>query len=208
MWQIFIGSLILSIIHALIPHHWIPIIAISRSEKWSMKESLQAAIITGLSHMFSTIVIGIIVGFAGIKLSESYSEITHIAAPTILLVMGIIYLLLDFRQGHLHHDNTIAPSETRKTRKAILSSLSLAMFLAPCIEIEAYYFQAANFGWPGIFTVSGVYLVMTLITMSLLVYLGLKGVTKLKLTYFEHHSKRITGAVLIILGVIAYFVEF
>ena len=209
MWQIFIGSLILSLIHALIPHHWIPIIAISRTEKWNMRESMYATFITGLSHMISTIVIGIIVGFAGMKLSESYSEITHIAAPSILLLIGVIYLILDIRQGHHHHHTEIDDTlQNRKSKTAILSSLSLAMFLAPCVEIEAYYFQAANFGWPGIFTVSGVYLVMTLLFMSLLVYFGLKGVNKLKLTYFEHHSKRITGAVLILLGIIAYFVEF
>jgi hypothetical protein len=211
MWQIFLGSLLLSLIHALIPHHWIPIIAISKTEKWTNKEAIFATFITGLSHMISTIIIGIIVGFVGIKLAESYSSITSIAAPTILLVIGIIYLILDLRAGHHHHhhpDLEDAVLKNKKSKTAILTSLSLAMFLTPCVEIEAYYFQAATFGWTGIFIVSAVYLVMTLLFMFALVYLGLKGVNKLNLTYLENHAKRITGIVLIVLGIIAYFVEF
>jgi len=210
MWQIFLGSLLLSLIHALIPHHWIPIIAISKTEKWTNKEAISATFITGLSHMISTIVIGIIVGFVGIKLFEKYSSITSIVAPTILLVIGVVYLILDFRSVHHHHhfDLDDEKLKTRKSKTAIITSLSIAMFLTPCVEIEAYYFQAANFGWAGIFMVSAVYLIMTLLFMFALVYLGLNGVNKLNLGFLEHHAKRITGIVLIILGIVAYFVEF
>lgn len=210
MWQVFLGSLLLSLIHALIPHHWIPIIAISKTEKWTNREAIFATFITGLSHMVSTIVIGIIVGFIGIKLAESYSTITSIVAPTILLVIGIAYLILDLRAKHHHHHFEMEDIalKNKRSRTAILTSLSIAMFLTPCVEIEAYYFQAATFGWSGIFIVSAVYLVMTLLFMFGLVYLGLKGVNKLNLSYLERHAKRITGIVLIALGVVAYFVEF
>src|SRR5665647_3647326 len=101
MWQIFLGSLILGLIHPLFPNHWLPLIAISKTEKWSNRETVFATLITGFSHTLSTIIIGIIVGFVGIKLSESYSYITRVAAPVILLVIGIIYLFLDFR-SHRH----------------------------------------------------------------------------------------------------------
>ncbi|HLP04345.1 MAG TPA: hypothetical protein VK152_02845 [Paludibacter sp.] len=212
MWQIFIGSLLLSLIHALIPHHWLPLIAISKTEKWSNKETLLATLITGTSHMVSTIIIGIVVGFVGIKLSESYEYITRIAAPTILLGIGVVYLALDFRANrHHHHHHFSMETQYQKNKKsiaAIVSSLSLAMFLTPCVEIEAYYFQASSFGWKGIFVVSAVYLVMTLVFISLLVYLGLKGIHKFNLNFLEQHSKRITGVVLIALAAIAYFVEF
>lgn len=210
MWQIFLGSLLLSLIHALIPHHWIPLIAISKSEKWTTKETLFATFVTGLSHMVSTIIIGIIVGFVGIKLSESYSSIMSLAAPTILLGMGIIFVLLDLRSSHNHqHFNIDSEAiKNKRSKTAIITSLSLAMFFAPCIEIEVFYFQAATFGWAGIFVVSAVYLVMTLLFLFALVYLGLKGVSKFNLHFLENHSKSFTGIILILLGLVAYFVEF
>ncbi len=211
MWQIFLGSLLLSLIHALIPHHWIPLIAISKAENWTKRETFFATFITGFSHMLSTIIIGIIVGFVGIKLSENYSEITSLAAPTILLGMGIVFLILDLRSARHHHQHFDIDNEkikNRRSKTAIITSLSLAMFLTPCLEIEVFYFQAANYGWEGIFVVSAVYLVMTLLFMLLLVHLGLKGIDRFNSNFLEHHAKRITGIILIILGLIAYFIEF
>ncbi len=212
MEQILVGSLILSIIHALIPNHWIPLIAISKTEKWTNRETLFATFITGFSHTLSTIFIGIIVGFVGIKLSQNYSYITKIAAPLILIIIGIIYFVIDLKSSHHHHHHHFDVDEqklkNKKSHFAIILSLSIAMFLTPCIEIEAYYFQAATIGWLGILIVSSVYLLVTLIIMFSLVYLGLKGINKINSHYLEHHEKRITGTVLILLGLLAYFVEF
>ena len=103
MWQIILGSLVLGLIHPLFPNHWIPLIAISKTEKWSTKETVFATLITGFSHTLSTILIGVFVGFIGIKLTESYSYITRVAAPLILLFIGIIYVMLDLKSTHHHH---------------------------------------------------------------------------------------------------------
>jgi hypothetical protein len=212
MYQIFIGSLLLSLIHALIPNHWIPLIAISKTEKWTQHQTLWATLITGFSHTLSTIVIGIIIGLIGYKLSASYSIISTVAAPVILTGLGLIYVILDIRGGHHHEGNEPATSSSDKTGKAkwraILTSLSVAMFLTPCIEIEAYYFQAGTTGWTGILIVSVVYLLTTLTVMLLLVYFGMKGIQTFKSHFLEHHEKGITGTVLIAVGLVAYFVHF
>ena len=210
MWQIFIGSLLLGLIHPLVPNHWIPLIAISKTEKWTTRESVLATLLTGFSHTISTIIIGIIVGFVGIKLSENYSYITRIAAPVVLLAIGLIYIALDFRSKHHHHHFEIDKTKikAKKSKTAVLISLCIGMFLSPCIEIEAYYFQAATKGWLGILIVSSVYLIVTLTMMVALVYLGLKGINKMKSDFLERHEKLITGLLLIFLGLFAYFVEF
>lgn len=210
MWQLFLGSMLLGLIHPLFPNHWIPLIAISKTEKWTNKETIVATLITGFSHTLSTIIIGIIVGFVGIKLSESYSYITKIAAPLILFILGVLYLLLDFRSSHHHHHFEINNDtlKNRKSKTVILFTLCIGLFFSPCIEIEAYYFQAATQGWIGIFIVSLVYLILTLTIMVALVYLGLKGINKFNSHFLDHHEKAITGIVLILLGMLAYFVEF
>jgi len=210
MWQLFLGSLLLGLIHPLFPNHWIPLIAISKAEKWTNKETISATLITGFSHTLSTIIIGIVVGFVGIKLSENYSYITRIAAPLILVFIGVIYLMLDIRSSH-HHSHFELNNDSiknRKSRTAIIFTLCIGLFFSPCIEIEAYYFQAASQGWLGILVVSLVYLIMTLTIMVFLVYMGLKGVNKFNIHFLDHHEKMITGIVLILLGSLAYFVEF
>lgn len=206
MWQLFIGSLALSIIHALIPNHWIPLIAISKAEKWKMGETMFATFITAFFHLLSTIIIGVLIGFLGIKIFESYEHISHFAAPIILIGLGITYLILDYR-GKTHHNHEPVIKD-KKSKSAIITSLAIGMFFSPCIELEAYYFQAASFGTMGIFIVSMVYLIITLTLIMSLVYLGLKGMNRLSSQLMQYHAKRITGIVLIVLGTIGYFVEF
>ena len=82
------------------------------------------------------------------------------------------------------------------------------MFLTPCIEIEAYYFQAGSIGWIGILIVSAVYLLLTILVMLTLVYLGFNSMKTFNTHFLEHHEKGITGVVLIALGLLAYFIRF
>jgi nickel/cobalt transporter (NicO) family protein len=210
MWQIFFGSLLLSLIHAAIPNHWIPLIAIGKTEKWTLKETLSATLITGFSHTLSTIMIGIIVGLIGYKLSDSYNIVIEYVAPSILIVIGAFYIIADLKnqKHHIHSDleNKNTRSGTR-SRIGILVSLSAAMFLTPCVEIEAYYFQAGIIGWKGIFIVSAVYTFTTVVLMLLFVYAGFKGAQGLRSHTLEHHEKLITGTVLVGLGILAFFVK-
>ncbi len=210
MYQIFIGSLILSTIHALIPNHWLPLIALGKTEKWTQNQTLLATVITGVAHTLSTIIIGIVVGLVGYKLSEKYSLISETIAPAILIGLGLIYIAIDFSSHqHQHNKKPIVNDQKNKSRwVAILTSLSVAMFLTPCVEIEAYYFQAGTIGWIGIFIVSAVYLMTTLVVMLFLVSLGMKGVSTFKSDFLEHHEKGITGVVLVALGLLAFFVKF
>jgi len=213
MYQIFIGSLILSLIHALIPNHWLPLIAVSKTEKWTQSQTLWATVITGIAHTLSTIIIGIVVGLIGYKLAASYAVISETIAPSILIGLGLVYIVLDLRSHHHHHSHdinpdVIDPGQNKSRWITILTTLSIAMFLTPCIEIEAYYFQAGTIGWTGIIIVSAVYLLTTVLVMLFLVYWGIKGARSFKSHFLEHHEKRISGLVLISLGILALLVKF
>ena len=214
LFQIFLGSLLLSLVHASIPSHWLPLIALGKAEKWTNKETLSITAITGASHTLSTIIIGIIVGFVGFRLSESYHFITKIIAPLILIFLGFIYFILEYRHSriktshehhHIHLDEII---EKRKSKKSIVFALSVAMFFSPCLEIEIYYFTASRFGWLGISIVSTVYFFVTVLGMIFLVNFASKGVQKLNWHFLEHHDKLISGIVLLLVGLLAFFVEY
>src|SRR4030042_1222717 len=132
MWQVFIGSIVLSIIHALIPNHWLPLIAIGKTERWTQRETLSATLVTALAHIASTIIIGIAVGFIGYKLSDAFELISSIIAPSVLVILGLVYIIIDLRQANRHEHSHLTVHKSNKTRFAILASLSLAMFLSPC----------------------------------------------------------------------------
>ncbi len=208
MTQILLGSLLLSAIHALIPNHWIPLVAIGRSEGWSRSETLAFTGITGLAHVTSTILIGVVVGLLGHELSTRYSVVASVVAPAVLIGLGVIYLVLEVTGRRHHHSHFAAPErERRVSRFSLVASLSAAMFFSPCIEIEAYYFTAGAIGWPGIVAVSLVYVVVTVGGMVVLVDLGLKGAARIQSHFLEHHERGVTGLLLVGLGVLAIFVD-
>ena len=210
MIQLIIGGLVLSTIHALIPNHWIPIVAISKSEKWSRREAIEITLIIGSAHTISSIMIGIVIGLIGYRLSETLSFITNIAAPLILVILGIIFVILNKRH---HHHKTIDSKEitegSKRSKFAIISTLGIAMFFSPCLEVDAYYLTAGTLGWMGIATLSIIYLFVTVFVMIILVNLSMRGIDKLniKLHFFEHNEKAIAGVVLIVLGIFSYFIK-
>jgi hypothetical protein len=206
--QVLFGSFLLSVIHALIPSHWLPIVAVSRAQKWSRPETLVVTAVTGLAHTSSTILLGMGVGLLGHRLSDN-PALTAIVPPTVLVLLGLVYLSLDWLAGHGEHrhvDDGLLKSKTSKA--SLVATLCFAMFFSPCLEIEAYYLKAGFLGWPAVLSVSLVYLVITVLGMLLFVELGLRGATKIRAHYLEHHERQVTGLVLIALGALAFFVEF
>ena len=200
----------MSFVHAMIPNHWIPLIAIGKAESWTTRQTITATIIAGFAHTLSTVIVGVIVGFAGYRLSQSYENLISLVAPLVLIAIGIIYIIIDYIRLHHHHFNKdeLNKPKKNKSRITLLASISIAMFFSPCIELEAYFFQAGTQGWKGIILVSIIYTFITVFFMSVLVYLGTRGIDKLKWHFLEHHEKRVTGLVLIVLGLLAFFVRF
>jgi hypothetical protein len=200
------GAFVLSLLHAIIPNHWIPLVAIGRGEHWSRRETLGVTVIAGGAHILGTIIIGIIIGLVGIGISSTYEFFMEIISPIILVILGFVFIWID-RKGSHHHAEMELNGTSKKSKVAIITSLSSAMFFSPCLEIEAYYFTAGTFGWSAILGVSVIYLVITLGGMLLLVYLGFRGLERLRWTYLERHEKQVTGIVLIVLGVITYMAK-
>jgi len=208
MLQILFGSILLSLIHAAIPNHWLPVVAIGKAEKWTQRETLMVAGISGLAHTLSTVLVGITIGIIGISLSRNYAFIAESVAPAVLILLGLIYLIIDLLNHHKHTHGADTGKIRNRSKWAIITSLALAMFLSPCIEIEAYYFQAGAAGWAGILLVSVVYVIITVSGMIFLVYLGNKGVRAIQSHFLDHHEKLLSGVVLLLLGIMALCVHF
>lgn len=81
--QILIGSLVLSLLNALIPSHWLPFITIGKTERWTEVRTLAVTALAGFAHTVSTTILGLIVGRAGYELSENYHELAESVIPAV-----------------------------------------------------------------------------------------------------------------------------
>lgn len=203
MWTLIIGSLVLSVLHALIPNHWLPIIAIGRKERWSLQQTTMVTFVSGLSHALSTVLIGAIVGLVGMQLEETLSERVHLISPIILIVLGLFYIYQHHRHKHFHlHADT-----TNISRGKIVIGLVIAMFFSPCFEIEAYFLMAGAHGWQRVALLAILYTVVTVAGMVIWVRLTYQGLFKLKWHSLEHNAGIITGVTLVLTGVASFFIH-
>ena len=204
MYSIIVGSVLLSLLHAVIPNHWLPVLAIGKKENWTLREVTEVTFLSGLAHALSTIVIGIIIGYIGLQLAENVRYFTHVVAPVILVILGLFFIYQHHRHKHFHLHQIPKPA---RSKKKIIIALVVAMFLSPCMEIEAYFLLAGTKGLWAVAIIAALYLLITVTGMVLWVRLAYKGILKLNWHTLEHNSGIITGYTLVATGVIAYFIS-
>ncbi len=197
------GSLILSVLHALIPSHWLPVIAIGKRENWSHSKTMSITLLSGLAHALSTVIIGVAIGIAGQRLTQEVTFFAAYVAPTILVLLGGYYIYQHNRHRHFHLHSQ--PDAVKST--GVVWSLTLAMFLSPCLEIEAYFLLAGARGWATVAIVATLYTTVTVTGMLVWVGLIYKGLSKLNWHAVEHYSGIITGVTLLVTGIITYFIS-
>lgn len=202
MEQIIIGSLLLSVLHAVIPSHWLPIIAIGRKESWSLKEISEVTILSGLAHVISTIILGIGLAALGIELTESIESFSHFLAPLALILLGLLFIYQNHRHKHFH-----LPEPQRKSKREIIIALIISMFLSPCLEIEGYFLLAGSKGWNVVGLLVLLYSTITIIGMVVWVRFAYQGFLRLNWHAYEHNAGIITGLTLIGTGFFTFFIH-
>lgn len=205
MTSILLSGLALSILHAVIPNHWIPLVALSRKEKWSLSKTLNITAIAGGAHVLSTIFIGLLISFLSFHLTHAVEEFTAWISPALLIGLGIYFI---YQHYHHHHFHLEADGQSKSIRQQI-KIIVIAMFFSPCLEIEALYILAGQYGFFAVLWLSLVYTVVTLLGMLFWVYIVYQGLEKLNKNWhrLEHNSGIVAGIILIITGLLSFFLH-
>jgi len=204
MYQIIIGSLLISLLHAVIPNHWLPVLAIGKKEGWTLSETSRVTFVAGLAHVISTVIIGFILGLIGSKLSDHIDNFTRIIGPIVLILMGLYFVWQHYIHHHFHLHNERLE---KKTKRSIILALIVAMFFSPCLEIEAYFLLAGAKGWYFMAAIALMYSFVSIAGMLIWIRIGYKGLKKLNSHKWEHNAGIVTGIVLIVTGIISFFIN-
>ena len=197
MTSLLIGSFLISLLHAIIPNHWLPVLAIGRKEGWSLAETTRITFISGLAHVLSTVVIGLLLALIGNQLAGYIEDFSRIIGSAILI-----------RQHYTHHHFHVNEKQLNtKSKKGLLISLVIAMFLSPCMEIEAYFLVAGNNGWHQFIIIALLYSTISISGMLIWVRVAYKGMLRLNWHKLEHNAGIITGGILIATGILSFFIH-
>lgn len=200
MSTLLIGSFLLSIFHALIPSHWLPVLAIGRQEGWSKRHTLWITFVTGMAHVLSTVLAGGILAGLGGLLAHRVENFTQWLAPALLLSLGAFYVYQHYRHHHFH-------LQPQTGRWGVVGTLSLAMFLSPCLEIEGYFLAAGQYGAGFVTLLALMYAIVTVSGMLVWMRLALSGLQRLDWHAWEHYAGLITGLTLIFSGLALFWLD-
>lgn len=186
-------------LHAAMPTHWLPFVAIGRTRGWSRRRTLWAVALAGGGHILTTTALGVGLAWFGFELEERFHEVFHWITAAILCGLGA---WLAFRAPHgygcSHCHGTKAKLVPDATDQTALWGLFLTLTLSPCELFLPVYLTAVPFGWGGIVGLSVVLSVATLGGMLSFTWLTLRGAARLRL--LERPNPRVIGGLLCALG--------
>ncbi len=192
------GSALLSIFHALIPSHWLPVLAIGRQEGWPSRRILWVTLLAGTAHVLSTVLVGVVLAAVGGAVAGRAQVFSAWIGPAMLVSLGLFYIYRHYYHHHFHLHGTAASG-------SVVLALATAMFFSPCLEIEGYFLTAGQFGGGFVALLALVYAVLTVGGMMFWMWLALHGLKSLNWHRWEHNAGLVTGITLILSGLALRF---
>lgn len=205
MFSLLTGTVLLAAVHALIPNHWLPLVAVARAEGWKRTELTRVTLLAAAAHVTGTVLLGLVLGKIGKELEDEYGRTIVVASAVLLIAFGLIYFTVNLPHHH-HSAQQDVSAYKRSKRKWVMIFIGM-MFLSPCLEVESLFLSAGAFGMAQVAAMAVVYAVVSILGIWLLVNLGYKGVNLLPAQFIEHNEKRISGAVLILVGIVTFFLH-
>lgn len=90
-------------LHAAIPTHWLPFVLTARVQRWNRAKTLIVTALAGSGHVLFTAILGLLVAWFGIKLSDKIGGWFPIIAGGALVLFGLYYVIQQLRgKGHGH----------------------------------------------------------------------------------------------------------
>ena len=174
--ELFVSVLAISILHAILPNHWLPVVAISRQLGWDGRKTAGVTMLAALAHSLSTVLIGILVALGGMSLEGVLPYFKYIAAG-IMISLGILFVWR--HQHHMHFHLREFKLTPQTNMSVIIGSLLLAMFLSPCLEVGALFLVAGTKGIILTLIIAAIYTVTSALGMTLFAWMALHGLKKM-----------------------------
>ncbi|MDZ7291347.1 MAG: sulfite exporter TauE/SafE family protein [candidate division KSB1 bacterium] len=222
-------ALSLGFIHTILgPDHYLPFILMARAGKWSMRKTVLITCLSGMGHVLSSVLLGMIGIAAGITLShlEAIEAWRGDLAAWLLIGFGIAYAIWGLRRAyrqrshthwHVHGEGTAHAHQHTHEREhlhvhqaeeaRITPWVVFTIFVfGPCeVLIPLLMYPAAQQSWWGLLIVTMVFGLTTISTMLVIVLTAKAGIARLPFGPLEKYSHAIAGATIALCGIAIRF---
>lgn len=227
---LYVTAAVIGFMHTVFgPDHYIPFIVMARARKWPMAKTAILTILCGFGHIMSSVVIGfvgIILGIGVMRLKALESFRGNIAG-WLLIIFGFTYLVWGVYKAiknkpheHVHvHANSAIHSHTHShneehihihTQKENVNITPWVLFtifvFGPCEPlIPILMYPAAKNNLSGVFWVTVIFGLTTILTMFSIVMVSSLGIRFIPLGKLERYTHALAGGAIFLCGLAIQF---
>ncbi len=190
-------------LHTVVPDHWLPIALLARRSGWSRSQTARAALIAGLGHSVSTLVIALAVWIAGFALAVRFGHLVSWLSSAALIAFGLWTSIGSLREmrGQRHANGNTDESAFRERPNARVALL-LILGSSPMVEGIPAFFAAARFGPELLAAMAVCFSASTIATYVALCVYSSAALQSLRLGALERYGEVLSGAVIAIVGIV------
>ncbi len=213
--------------HAAIPTHWLPFVLAARVQRWNRSKTLLITALAATGHASFTAMLGLVVAWLGIALSDRIGALFPWIAGGALIAFGLFYIFRQLtgrahthlhlgRGGHSHdhghehnheHEHGSGRLAFSKSDIAAVTSLLALLTFSPCEAFVPVYVSGVRYGWYGFALLTLILTVATIAGMVVFTWLALVGIEQVKLRAFEKYEAGVMGVLLCAVGVLIILFE-
>lgn len=217
-----IAAVSIAFVHVLLgPDHYLPFVALSKSNNWSLKKTISISSLCGLAHCLSSVVIGLIGVAFGITLSriEFLEGARGDVASYLMIAFGLVYLAWSIKnlvKKHQHqhsdehgllihshkHPSFEGHAHDSRKKSNLFWGIFIVFLFGPCEPlIPLLIYPAAKANVASCVVVAVTFTVVTIFTMLGAILVALRGLSFIKLSKVEPYSHALASLVIIACGV-------
>lgn len=220
----------IAFVHTLLgPDHYLPFVAMAKARGWSLQKTIRVTLICGAGHLGGSVLLGIAGIMLGMQLAslEWLESVRGNLAAWLLIGFGLAYLAWGLGQAyrnrphshrhshdgvvhehvHSHHRDHAHVHDQKERSRSLAPWLIFVIFvLGPCEPlIPLLMYPAARESFIGVLMVTGVFGLVTVLTMTLIVAFAVAGLGAVRFNRFERFGHALAGSAILGCGLAIVF---
>ncbi len=203
MGTLLISAASVAFFHALAPDHWVPFVALAKSSRWSMAKLGWVALLAGIGHVVSSLLLGLIGLWAGlmihhVKGAEAWRGRVGI---WLLIGFGVAYALWGLKHAQHHHPHVSVEEAVKVYAVRRMWMLFAIMVFGPCEPLIPLMFVASEQGMTTVWTMSALFSVVTVAMVVGQSCLSYAGVRLINTPWMERYAHALAGLVIVLTAI-------
>jgi len=199
----YLGALLLALLHASLPTHWLPFVLFGHAHRWPRRKILRVTFLAGGGHVTATTALGFAVAWVGKETAERVEAAARPVAAAVLFVSALYFLARDLFAGRDTHSKSV---HTAGGTGAVVALVAFLTF-SPCGALLPAFFVAGPHGWGAVVILAALVGIVTIAAILVLVALAYEGASRVDLHVFERYEGRLIASLLAALGLAVLLLE-